>query len=146
MTLILMPDAERMLSTFLRTHADVVDLVGDHVYTVMPRQTPAKVPFVRLRLIGGPPRPGPMRWQRTSRIQIDVWATLKNQASLIAETIAAAASADMVGDHEDGVVSAVDVEEPAYNPDADLSDPPTPRYTFDAMIDVHPHRTPAASS
>jgi hypothetical protein len=144
--IILLPDAEKMLSAFLRGRDEVTGLVDDRVFTVMPRNTPAKVPFVRLRAIGGPPRRGPMRWSRTARIQIDAWGTLKNQASLIAETVAAVIAGAMVGEQADGVVSAADVEEPFYNPDADLSDPPTPRYTFDAMIDVHPHRTPAASS
>jgi hypothetical protein len=144
--LLLLPDAERMLSSFLRDNDDVIAQVDDRVYTVMPRDGVDKKPFVRLRLLGGPPRRGPMRWSRTARIQIDVWATLKNQASLIAETIAAAIATGMVGTQPDGVVSAADVEEPAYNPDPDLSDPPTPRYTFDVMIDVHPHRTPGTTS
>lgn len=142
----LLPDPERMLSAYLREHDDVAALVDDRVYTVMPRDTPAKVPFVRLRWIGGPTRPGPMRWLRTARIQVDVWGKLKNQASLIAETVAAAISGGMVGTQPDGVVSGVDVDEPAYNPDADLSDPPTPRYTFDALVTVHPHPMPESSS
>lgn len=135
-----MPDAERLVSAFMLDHADIAGVLDDHVYTVFPRGGPGAVPFARLRLIGGPPRPGPMRWLQTARIQVDVWATPKAHASLIAETIAAAVTRDIVGTHPDGVVTGVDVETPpAYLPDAELSDPPTPRYTFDMLVSYHPH-------
>jgi hypothetical protein len=138
--LVLMPDAERLLSAFLRDHADVRDLVDDRVYSEFPRGSLDKRPFAKIHILGGPPRLGPMRWLQTARIQVDVWGGPKAQASLVAETIAAACAADLVGTHDDGVVTGVDVETPpAYLPDADLSDPPTPRYTFDVVVTYHPH-------
>lgn len=136
-----MPDAERLVIMFLLDHADVDALVADRVYSEFPRGGPDKRPFARIRQLGGPPTPGPMRWLQTARLQVDVWGGPKAQASLIAETIAAAAAAELVGEHADGVVTAVDVETPpTYLPDADLSDPPTPRYTFDMLVTYRPHK------
>lgn len=137
--LVLTPDAEQLVSGFLRADADVVALLGDHVYTVLPVHEKLKLPFARITLVGGPATPilRP-RWLVACRLQFDVWAQPKKAARTAAETIAAVLAGRLVGAHDLGAVTAVDVDQPSYLPDSDLSDPATPRYMLQAVVTVHP--------
>lgn len=137
--LVLTPDTEQLVSAFLRDDPDVAALLGDHVYTVLPVHETLKVPFARITLIGGPRTPIMRpRWLVSNRLQIDVWAQPKKAARTMAETMAAALAARLVGAHTLGAVTAVDLDQPSYLPDSDLSDPATPRYFFQAVVTVHP--------
>lgn len=151
MTVVTLPDTERLLWAFIRDQAEVTDLVApERVLGEMPTEFNFGPAFVRFRRIGGAPlsqswQPGPMVTDR-ARIQWDVYAGPKSATKLLGETIRAVLGERLVGAHASGVVSRVEFGAMTYLPDSSLATSgggPRPRYIFDTIITTKPARPPA---
>lgn len=132
MTMIL-PDAERMVSAYLRDQADLTALVADRVYTAVPANP--VFPLVRLTRTGGAP-PTELYWIDNPMIQFDIWGGTKAQARQVAETVRALVYR-LRGVQGDTVVSMVKGGGLQYLPD-DTYEPARPRYLFTVTIATHP--------
>lgn len=138
MTVTLLPDIERLVSNYLRSNADVTALVGQHVYTVLPKDASAKFPLVRLtRVTGGPLFSQPLRYDE-AHLQVDCWGGSKLVAWQTAATIAAVlAEGGLIGTQAEGVVVNVEVAGLQDLPD-DSFDPPQPRWVLDVNVTARP--------
>lgn len=134
----LMPDAEELLSGFLRSQAEVTALVADRIYTSLPKE---KVwPLVRLTRIGGSPTTAPADDALLSDapvLQVEVWGGPKKIAWLTAETIRAVVADRIVGVHTPGVVEGFAFGTARYLPDESF-DPAKPRVLFDLTLHTRP--------
>jgi len=137
MALTILPDAERMISSGLRLSADLTALVGDNIYTALPKQASARVfPLVRLARIGGAPAGTPL-YLDTAFIQFDVWGGSKHEARTIAATVIAAL-VELVGYNEHGgYITGVDPGATRYALD-DTFTPSRPRYIVDVAVHTRP--------
>jgi hypothetical protein len=130
-----LPDAELVVTTYLRAHPDVAALVGTRVYTALP-STPT-YPLVQVRRFGGiPVIDGHL--DRAS-IQLDIWASSKQQARDTAATVQAALVAMPATPMAGVVVTRVRTEVGlSWQPENEGA---RPRYTFSAQVTLH--NTPA---
>ena len=130
-------DVERILSQFLRSSSAVTNLVGQRVYSALPKE--CEWPAVRLTRVGGGPVTVPPRLD-LARIQIDVWGGTKAQARIICATVLAVAVTDLPGVYDNGaaVVSAVRSNVSRYQPDTTFT-PSRPRYLAELGIYSHPN-------
>lgn len=138
MTLQLLPDAERMLSAYLRSSSELALLVEDRVYTAVPANP--VFPLVRLTRTGGPP-PTELYWIDGPMIQVDAWGGTKAQTRQAAETCRGLIYALRGTVQGDTVISAVKGGGLQYLPD-DSYEPAKPRYLFVVSLVTHPQ--PAA--
>jgi hypothetical protein len=141
MPVVLLPDAERLVSAYLRSRAEVSGLVDDRVWTELPGvradQTEWRFPCVRLVRVGGSPLlERPLHWDR-ARLQLDAWGGPKALARQIAETCRAVLAEAHLATHDGAVVAGVGFGPFAYLPDEDFT-PFRPRYTFDATVTLRP--------
>lgn len=138
----LLPNVEALVSAFLRAHPDVAGVVAGRVYTVIPNGP--TWPLVRVHLYDDRPIANvPLHLVR-SYLQVDGFGGSKVQAWRAAETARAALAADLVGAHDEAVVTAVDVRGLADDPDDSYS-PAKPRFRFTAEVVAHPPRSEPAS-
>ena len=136
MSLLLIPDAARLVSAFLRDQPEVAELVDDRVYTVLP----ANVKFPAVRIVQWTERPVIERplWLVTPGHQVDCWAPAKYVASTVARTLRAVLAERLVAAHGD-TVSGVGFGSMADTPDTSY-EPALARYRFDLFVTVHPSR------
>jgi hypothetical protein len=132
----LLPDIEAICVAYLATHADVVALCDDRVYTEIP-EAPT-YPFVTVRRIAGLPRPRP-RWIDQAQLQIDAWgdddAYSREDTRDLCETVVAALH-ELPGITDLGVVTAVeDILGPRSLPDPETS---FPRFEAEVLVTAHP--------
>ena len=124
-------DAEALASSYLRAASAVTGLVGDRIYSTIPKR--AEWPLVRITRIGGiPPMTPPVL--DLARLQIDVFGGRKAEARNIAAVILAelaALNGPQAG--HSATVSAVRIGGLRYTPDVTF-DPPKPRYIATAAI------------
>jgi Protein of unknown function (DUF3168) len=137
MTLTLLPNAEALVSEFLRDQAEVVALVSDRVYTALP----FGVEFPAVRVVQYDTEFGTHQplWVAAPLLQIDCWGGTKAQAWTLAATCMAALSERIEGGHTHGVVSGVRFSSWTDMPDTDY-EPARPRFFFTAQLTVHPTR------
>jgi hypothetical protein len=135
MTLTLLPDIERLLSTFLRAQPEVQAIVDDRVYTVLPAN---KIfPLLRLtRVAGAPVMSRPLHLDQ-ALVQVDAFGGSKRLAWQLAETCRAVTAQRLVGGHAEGVVTNVAFGGLSDLPDGEF-DPPKPRLLFTVTITAHP--------
>lgn len=136
MTLALLPDAEAFLSGWLRSQAELAELVGERIYTILPKE---KVwPTVRLVRIGGAPlaTAESALWGDAPSIQVDVWAARKADAWRVARTIQAAISERLRGTHGALKVSGVTLGSAQYAPDPEFT-PAQPRVILTLDLTIH---------
>lgn len=127
-----LPDAELLVTRFLRNHPDVTPFVGARVSTELPPRP--VIPAVTLTRIGGVPSLA--GYLDEARLEISAWGRTKGEAEQLARTVEAAMLA-LPGTHVDGTVT-YSVQEGVglrWNPD-DASD--TPRYTMVYEVYIHP--------
>lgn len=127
-------DVERLMSEWLRAQAEIEALVGDRVYTAIPKDP--VFPLIRLTLIDERtvfPRP---RYLTSSLIQVDCYGGPKVVAREIADAVCDRLSEDFVGSHAAGVVTAVEASM-RYLPDGTY-EPAKPRYPVDVTVHSHP--------
>jgi hypothetical protein len=136
-SVVVLPDSERITSTFLRSRAEVTALVSDRVYTELPkRELDRTFPLVRLVRSGGGATGSP-RFLDRAILTFDVWGGTKYEARLIAETVAAVLD-DVAGySAHDGYSTGASPGSLRYLPD-DTFEPAKPRYQFDAVVFFRP--------
>lgn len=140
MTVALLPDVERLLSRFLREHADVSALVGDRVYTAFPSQA-GDGPLVLVHRIGGaPPFSRPLVFDRAD-VQIDSYGGGKAVAHELVATVRAALGELEGQPRAEGTVTSVEHGPLRYVPD-DTYKPARPRYVADVTVHTRPAVAP----
>ena len=137
MTALLLPDVERLVSSYLRAHAGVANVVGDRVYTAMPAQGDPSSPLVLVQRIGGtPPLSHPLVVDE-AQLQIDAYGGPKVVAwAALANVLAAFDELEGVVLPE-GYVSAVRQGAIRWQPD-ETFDPWRPRYVADVTLTTRP--------
>lgn len=135
MSVTLLPDIERILSTYLRSRSEVTALVSTRVYTEIPKDP--TFPLVRLTRVGGSPVTSTPLWVDEPLVQFDVWGGPKVLAREIAETIRSVLAEARLTAHADASIDDVTFGAFQWLPD-DTYEPAKPRYSFDALITVHP--------
>lgn len=122
------PDIEAMLSAYLRQAAPVTDLVGQRVYTRIPRQP--EWPLVRLWRIGGAPVYSQPLVLDAPLVQFDAWGGSAAQARTLAATVLT-----VLSQFPSDVPGITGIAFGPFVADEDASyDRPKPRYRFDATI------------
>lgn len=133
MTVHVLPDIEALVIQWALATPEV-NTVNGRIYSAVPA-TPT-FPLIRLTRVGGEPT-SRLLWLDQALVQVDVWGGPKSTARLVAETFRAHLSASLVGPHEAGAVTAVEVGGLTWLPD-DSYAPSRPRYSFDAVVTYHP--------
>jgi hypothetical protein len=145
-TLVLLPDVEQLLWSFLRDQPEVTALV-DPTRIVSHTPDTTSGPWVRIRRIGGVPLIDRPLVLEQARVQFDVYGGTKSQAYTLAETIRQVCSDRLVGQHAEGVVTGVTYLTLIYLPDSEVETQgggPRPRYTFDMLPITKPPANPPA--
>lgn len=138
--MILLPDVERLVATYLRAHADVVALVGDRVYTAFPAQAGGECLVLLQRFGGSPPLSRPLVVDE-AQMQVDAYGGTKAQAHEVLVTVLAALAElpDVVT--AIGHVSNVGQGARRYLPDETFT-PHRPRYVADLTLTTRPAAAP----
>lgn len=138
MSLTLLPDTAALTSQFLRDQSEVVALVGQRVYTVLPNTK--TFPLVRVTRVGGSAGTTFAHWLDAPLFQVDVWADTAAVAFQVAETCRAALVQRFTGVHHftgvSGVVTSIDAG--GITSGFDSEDPKRARDRFDVVIHAHP--------
>jgi hypothetical protein len=130
-----LPDAELIVTTYLRGHADVAALVGTRVSTQLP---PVPVlPLAIVARVGGVPSLS--GYLDVARLELSAWAATKAAAHLLARTLEAV-MLTLPGTRPAGVVTDVRQTDDGlrWAPDPDTD---TPRYQL--VFEVYTHPVPA---
>lgn len=130
-----MVDVERIISTYLRNVPAVVALVGDRVYTELPKSG-GTFPLCRLARIGGGPT-GTPAYMDVARLSVDVWGGSKFQARELTATIAAALDEAAGYSAHGGYIVGTSPGEVRYLPDETFT-PTRPRYVVDVAVNTRP--------
>jgi hypothetical protein len=127
----LLPDAELLATTYLRTVPEITTLVGSRVGTTLPAEP--QFPYLVVRRYGGLP---PVRGHLDqARLQVDAWGRTKQEARYLAATAQAALHAMPQATHSGAVVTGVDDDLGlTWQPDPDTD---TPRYLVGLALYVH---------
>lgn len=137
MTLRVLPDAELLTVLWLQQVDEIVELAAG-VFTEIPAEP--TLPLVRVLRIGG--GSAFRQWFDVPRIQVDVWADDKQAAHDLARVVQAALH-DMIGVHDDAVVTAVDDGVFHWNPDPEYR---WAGYSADYLVYLHPNPNEGESS
>lgn len=129
-----LPDAEKLVIDWALATDEVNDLVNGRIYSALPENP--TWPAIRIVRFGGPVGES-LRWLDTASMQVDVWGGPKATARLVCDTFLAYASAQLVGQHALGVVTAVRTAGPRWEPDASYT-PARPRYIGEMAVTFHP--------
>ena len=136
----LLPDALHITYAFLATQPELVDLVDDRVYTVLPTKS-RRFPFLWLYQVGSTlvtPRPW---WAERSDIQLAAYAATDRQARQVCDTARALCMQRLVGNHPDGVVAYVTAINLSPVPDDSLvssTGRALPRWVTTVTVTAHP--------
>lgn len=132
MTLRVLPDAELLVSDWLRAHSDLDPILGNKIFTALPAGV--SYPCLVIRRLGGVPVV--RQHLDRARIQCDIWGRTKYEARTAAAAVQAALHEMPAATHALGVVTGVEddlgltwSEDPASN---------RPRYTFGVLVYLHP--------
>lgn len=135
MTVSLLPDAERVVTTFLRAQSEVTSLVSTRVWTEI--SSNPTIPFLRVRRVSGAPAFNYPLYLDQPLIQIEGYASNKATARAVTETARACLAARLVGTQAaGGVVAKVSFGAMSWLPDEDFT-PPQPRYIADVTVHLH---------
>lgn len=137
MATIVLPDVERILSSYVRSRTEITDLVAQRVYTELPRREADRVfPLVRLSRIGGGPTGSPLYLDR-ALVSADIWGGTKAEARLVAATLAGVL--DEIGGYTNhgGYATGASPGSLRYLLD-DSFETPKPRYVLDAVVYFRP--------
>jgi hypothetical protein len=132
MTLLLPPNMEALVSAYLRDRAEMTDLVGDRVYTALPKDV--EFPAVRVLQLLDTPAGAPL-YAVAFEIQVEAFGGSKGEAWRIASTARALLDApELVGEHEGfGVVNGSTPGALLDLPD-ETFEPAKPRWLFTSTI------------
>jgi hypothetical protein len=135
MTVALVPDAEALVSQFLRSRDEITTLVAQRVFTAIPNDPTFPLLLVR-RVAGAPVTSRPLHLDAPV-IQLDAFGGSKKQAHDLLETARAVMAVGLEGKRAGGTVSGVRFGPMSWLPDADYT-PARARYTADVEIFLHP--------
>lgn len=148
MSLTLLPDVAKAVSYFLRQQAEVVVLVAERVWTVIPAGADAHTspvfPLVRITRIGGRTTTGDAYWGSADLVTVDAFASTRSGAAVLAETCRAALAQRFIGTQVvDGsgstiVVSAIDPGGIRDLSAGDNAPAGQHRSSFDVVVTSHP--------
>lgn len=142
MTVVLLPNIEKLYVDFLHDQAEVVALVGANIRTAIPalrKGVPdGRFPLIRVTRYGGLPTLDRPLWLDAPTVQFDCYGGDKVYAWRIAETARQVIAARLVGVHEEGVVNGVQFGALADVPDPTF-DPAKPRYIFTTVTTCRPN-------
>jgi Protein of unknown function (DUF3168) len=131
----ILPDVERLVSSYLRAHPDVAALVVDRVYTAFPRE--AVLPLALVQRIGGvPPLSHPLVVDE-AQLQVDAYADGKAAAWELLTTLLAAFDELEGAVLPEGSIAAVRQGAIRYEADETFT-PSKPRYLFDVLLTTRP--------
>lgn len=133
--LVILPNMEAVLSQFLRDQPEVVDLIGDRVYTALPEGV--TFPAVRVTQILDRKITTRPLWVAEFVMQVEAFGGSKAQAWTLAATCEGLIAARMVGTHPGAVVAGVDPGSLEDLPD-DEYEPARPRFLFLSTITARP--------
>jgi hypothetical protein len=131
-SLALLPDAERLVSAFLRGHARIVALVGDRVYTAYPAKAGTTSLLLVQRVGGDVPFSQPLVVEH-AQLQFDAYGGPKAAAYELAATARAVLTELEGAVRPEGNVAGVRFGTVQWLPDETFS-PPRPRYVFDTTM------------
>lgn len=134
--LFVIPDAERVVVDFYRAQPEVVDLIGDRVYTALPAK-PAW-PSVRVVRWGGWPLISEPLWLDEAWCQVDTWGGNKEETSALARLLRTVAAARLVRQNA-GTVTKVRFGMMHDSPDSSYT-PAKPHVRFDMSVLLHPEQ------
>lgn len=134
--LILLPNMEAVLSSFLRDQPEIVDLVGDRVYTAIPKNAGA-APLLRITMIGEEKVTSRPLWIVRSAMQFDAYGGTKAQALELARTAEGLIHARAIGEQDGAVIVGVNGGVMVDLPDEEY-EPARPRFLFTSTIIAHP--------
>jgi hypothetical protein len=140
--LALLPDAERLVSAYLRERPRMQALVGDRIYTAFPAKAGPAAMLLIQRIGGEPPLSQPLVVDAAA-LQLDAYGGPKATAHELAATARAELTALEGQVRPEGVVSAVRFGALSWQPD-ETYDQPRPRYVIEVTVTVTVPRTPAA--
>ena len=132
--LALVPDAERIVSAFLREQPRMQALVGDRIYTAFPAKAGSGALLLIQRVGGLPPLSVPFVVD-SAELQLDAYGGPKAAAHELARTAQAELVALQGQVRPEGVVSAIALGVMSWQPD-EAYDPPRPRYLVDVTVTV----------
>lgn len=141
MTVHVLPDIEKIVIQWALNTAELDALFANRIYGAVPANP--TFPLARITRIGGLPT-SRLLWLDNALLQVDVWGGPKSTTRLCAETLRAHAAAELAGQHDDGMLTAVAVGGMTWLPDTSY-DPAKPRYTFDLSVTFHPTASPGSS-
>lgn len=139
----LVPDAERLVSAYLRSEPRMQALVGDRIYTAFPAKAGAEPMLLIQRVGGAPPFSYPFVAD-AAELQLDAYGGPKATAHELARTAQACLSALQGQVRPEGVASAVVLGVLSWQPD-ETYDPPRPRYLLDVTVTVTVAKQAAAT-
>lgn len=145
MTLTLLPNTAALISRFLRDQDEVDDLVGQRVYTVLPKTK--TFPLVRVSRVGGSNPTPTVHWLDAPLFQVGVWAETAAAAFEVAETCRAVLAQRFTGVHHFAEISGVvtGVNTGALFEGFDSTDPTKAFDRFDLVVFAHPARAAASA-
>jgi Protein of unknown function (DUF3168) len=133
-----LPDVTKIVSTYLRSRAEVAALVGNRVYSVFPAQLDPALTFALVQRVGGfPPLSRPLVIDLAG-MQLDAYGGTQAAAHELVATCRAAL-AELEGEQPDGTGNVCGVVFGALRwlPDETFK-PPKPRYVSDFEVTVKP--------
>lgn len=137
MTTLVLPDVERIVSTFLRSRTELSTLVDDRVYTEIPRKASDRVfPLVRVSRTGGGATTSPSFLDR-ALVSVEAFGGSKYEARQIAATVDAVLDEIAGFTAHGGYSTGSSPGSLRYIPD-DSFEPPKPRYLLDRVVYFRP--------
>lgn len=131
-----LPDAEALLSQFLRAQDEIVEQIADRVYTVMPERP--TWPLLRLFRVGGAPRLSRPLVIDQPLLQLEAYGGTKKQAHDLIELVRSLIAARIEGVHDDVAnVSGFGFGNLSWLPDNSYT-PSRARYVADVELTVKP--------
>lgn len=132
------PNMEALVSAFLRDQAELTDLVGDRIYTAIPKD--ATYPLVRVVQLLDTPAGAPL-YAVGYEMQVEAFGGSKAEAWRIASTARALIDVRLLGDYPGfGVVNGTTPGALLDLPDEDHK-PAKPRWLFSSTIYGRPGAT-----
>lgn len=136
--LVLLPDAEQLVSNFLQAQDEIQAIAGTdpvRVYTVIPAKS--VFPLMRITRYGGQPASAYPLWVDKPQLQLEAFGGPKATAHDLLATAVATITARLPGTTDLGVVDHLLFGQFRYLPD-DTFTPPKPRYLTTCTITLHP--------
>lgn len=140
--LVILPNIEAVLSQFYRDQPELVDLIGDRVYTAIPKGAGGD-PLLRVTLIGDEKVTSRPLWIARFSVQTEAYGGSKVQAHELARTAEGLLHARAIGVQDTAVIVGVDGGPMIDLPDEEY-EPARPRFLFTSTITAHPVDTVAS--